>query len=145
MRASADQRQLTFAIQPIAGQVLADSDAIMQILTNPLSNGIKFAPTQSCIVLSAASAPSPVADDPSPWMIRFGVTDQGRGIPSDMVECIFEQFRQVDASDSRQEGGTGLGLAICRKIVQQHGGEIWVESTLGQGSTFYFTLPVVLD
>jgi signal transduction histidine kinase len=72
----------------------------------------------------------------------FTVKDQGRGIPTDKIESIFERFHQVDASDSRKKGGTGLGLAICRSIVQQHGGRIWVESTLGEGSTFYFTLPV---
>lgn len=74
--------------------------------------------------------------------VLFTVKDQGRGIPIDKIESIFERFHQVDASDSRKKGGTGLGLAICRSIVQQHGGRIWVESTLGEGSTFYFTLPV---
>lgn len=73
--------------------------------------------------------------------VLFKVKDQGRGIPADKLESIFERFHQVDASDSRKKGGTGLGLAICRSIVQQHGGRIWVESTLGEGSTFYFTLP----
>nr|WP_263971808.1 ATP-binding protein [Leptolyngbya ohadii] len=58
------------------------------------------------------------------------------------MDTIFERFQQVDASDSRNHDGTGLGLAICRNIVQQHQGQIWVESTLGEGSTFYFTLPV---
>jgi DNA-binding NarL/FixJ family response regulator len=72
----------------------------------------------------------------------FKVQDQGRGIPEDKLETIFERFHQVDASDSRKKGGTGLGLAICRSIVQQHGGRIWVESTLGEGSCFYFTLPM---
>jgi len=74
--------------------------------------------------------------------ILFTVKDRGRGIPEDKLELIFEQFEQVDVSDSCQKGGTGLGLAICKKIVQQHGGQIWVESCLGEGSTFYFTLPL---
>ncbi len=73
--------------------------------------------------------------------VLFTIKDQGRGIPADKLESIFERFHQVDASDSRKKGGTGLGLAICRSIVQQHGGRIWVESTLGEGSSFYFTLP----
>jgi DNA-binding response OmpR family regulator len=66
---------------------------------------------------------------------------QGRGIPIDKIGSIFERFHQVDASDSRKKGGTGLGLAICRSIVQQHGGQIWVESILGEGSSSSFTLP----
>ncbi len=69
--------------------------------------------------------------------------DQGRGIPADKIESIFERFQQVDASDSRQKGGTGLGLAICRSILQHHGGQIWAESVLGVGSTFFFTLPLL--
>jgi signal transduction histidine kinase len=73
----------------------------------------------------------------------FTVNDQGRGIPEDQLESIFERFHQVDASDSRKKGGTGLGLAICQSIVQQHGGQIWVKSTLGEGSRFCFTLPIV--
>ena len=78
----------------------------------------------------------------SPSHILFSVQDQGRGIPADKLETIFGRFQQVDASDSREQGGTGLGLAICQSIVQQHDGQIWVESTWGQGSTFFFTLPL---
>ena len=88
-----------------------------------------------------AQAPSPQSPTPNRTVL-FTVKDQGRGIPTNKIESIFERFHQVDASDSRKKGGTGLGLAICRSIVQQHGGQIWVESTLGEGSTFYFTLPV---
>ncbi|MGC9526366.1 MAG: sensor histidine kinase [Limnospira sp.] len=68
------------------------------------------------------------------------MSDRGRGISPDKLDAIFGRFLQVDASDSRQKGGTGLGLAICRSIVEQHGGNIWVESELGKGSQFYFTL-----
>ena len=79
---------------------------------------------------------------PSSYVL-FKVTDTGRGIPADKLESIFEPFQQVDASDSRAKGGTGLGLAICRSILQLHGGYIWAESTSGEGSRFYFTLPVL--
>jgi signal transduction histidine kinase len=77
-----------------------------------------------------------------PLQGELPVKDQGRGIPADKLEVVFGRFQQVDVSDSRSKGGTGLGLAICQSIVQQHGGHIWAESTLGEGSTFYFTLPV---
>ena len=72
----------------------------------------------------------------------FCVQDDGQGIPSHKLAAIFERFQQVDSSDSREKGGTGLGLTICRKIVEQHGGRIWAESQFGQGSRFYFTVPL---
>ena len=73
----------------------------------------------------------------------FRVHDQGRGIPADKLESIFERFEQVDSSDARQKGGTGLGLAISRSIIERHGGRIWAESELGVGTTVQFTLPSV--
>ena len=79
---------------------------------------------------------------PLPSFLLITIRDQGRGIPKDKLQIIFERFQQVDASDSRKKGGTGLGLAICRNIVQQHNGKIWVESILGEGSTFYLLLPL---
>lgn len=74
--------------------------------------------------------------------VLLTVKDTGRGIPTDKLESIFERFQQVDSSDSRNHDGTGLGLAICKSIMQQHGGRIWAESTLGEGSTFYVALPL---
>jgi signal transduction histidine kinase len=70
------------------------------------------------------------------------VTDTGLGIVPEDRERVFEEFRQVDSSSTRKKGGTGLGLAIAKRIVELHGGRIWVDSTPGQGSTFYFTLPL---
>ncbi|HEY9616784.1 MAG TPA: response regulator [Microcoleaceae cyanobacterium] len=98
--------------------------------------------------LSPSFSPSPSSSLPTSTAtahILFTVKDQGRGIPTDKLGKIFERFQQVDASDSRNQDGTGLGLAICRSIVQQHGGDIWVESELGQGSSFHFTLPLSPD
>jgi signal transduction histidine kinase len=74
--------------------------------------------------------------------LRFAVSDTGIGIPADQVESIFEEFRQADATVSRDFGGTGLGLSITRKLVELHGGRIWVESLPGKGSTFFFSIPV---
>jgi signal transduction histidine kinase len=77
----------------------------------------------------------------SPHLL-LSITDQGRGIPADKLESIFNRFQQVESVDSRQKGGTGLGLAICKTIVEKHGGQIWAESVVGEGSTFYVTLPL---
>jgi PAS domain S-box-containing protein len=117
--------------------VWAAPDSIMQTLTNLLSNAIKFSPSNTVVTLAAEPFQSELAEK----MVLFSVADQGRGIPRSNLKTIFERFQQVDASDSRQKGGTGLGLTICRQIVEQHGGRIWVESEVGQGSRFYFTLP----
>ena len=143
----ADQAEIQLEVQPLSVQVLADSDRIIQVLTNLLSNAIKFSPIRSTISLTAEIKeydPSIFALQPASYVL-FKVQDQGRGIPADKLESIFERFQQVDASDSRQRGGTGLGLAICRSILQQHGGQIWATSTLGVGSTFWFTLPISDD
>lgn len=134
MRIVAEKAGITLSVSHFSAQVWVDSDRIIQTLTNLLSNAIKFSSAGSTVWLSAA---------PQKEQILFQVTDQGRGIPAAHLETIFERFQQVDASDSRKKGGTGLGLAICRSIVQNHGGKIWTESTLGEGSTFFFTLPVL--
>jgi len=133
MRAMAEKAEIKLALKPLEVQLWADPDRIVQTLTNLLSNAIKFSPPHSTVFLGAKLQDS---------QILFQVKDQGRGIPEDKLETIFDRFQQVDASNSRHQGGTGLGLAICRSIVQQHGGKIWVESILGRSSTFYFTLPV---
>jgi PAS domain S-box-containing protein len=153
MQVIADQEGVTLEWIPLSTSIEASPDAIVQTLTNLLSNAIKFSPKGSTVWLKAElweigedsklpplAPPLPLPSTPS--HILFSITDQGRGIPQDKLETIFGRFQQVDSSDSRQKGGTGLGLAICRSIVQQHRGQIWVESVLGQGSTFYFTLPV---
>lgn len=92
------------------------------------------------------TSPSPYSPvPPFPPTLHLSLTDQGRGIPADKLQLIFERFQQIDASDTRAKGGTGLGLAICRQIVHQHNGDIWAESTPGQGSTFHVVLPLMAD
>jgi PAS domain S-box-containing protein len=136
VRALADSAGITLCVSPVSAQVWVAPDTIIQTLTNLLSNAIKFSPSNTTITLTA----QPQSDH-----VLFQVKDQGRGIPADKLEAIFGRFQQVDVSDSRQKGGTGLGLAICQSIVQQHGGHIWAESTLGEGSAFSFTLPVPIE
>jgi PAS domain S-box-containing protein len=133
MQGSADADEIDLVVMPISVTVQVNPDRILQTLTNLLSNAIKFSPPHRQVELSA---------EVQTQEVLIVVKDQGRGIPSDRTERIFERFQQVDASDSRQQGGTGLGLAICQSIVQQHGGRIWVESEVEVGSTFFFTLPI---
>lgn len=129
--ASKAQLRITFNSQGV--NVWADPDRVLQTLSNLISNAIKFSPAGTEIHLRSRRIDANEAE--------IQVRDQGRGIPEDKLERIFERFHQVDASDSRTMGGTGLGLAICRSIVAQHGGRIWATSSLGKGSTFHFTLP----
>ncbi|ACC83120.1 response regulator [Nostoc punctiforme] len=129
----ADKAGVTLSISALSGQVLADCDRIVQTLTNLLSNAIKFSSAGSTVWLGAQQE----GDE-----VLLTIKDTGRGIPTDKLESIFERFQQVDSSDSRNHDGTGLGLAICKSIMQQHGGRIWAESILGEGSTFYVTLPL---
>jgi PAS domain S-box-containing protein len=113
-------------------EVYGDADRLTQVLTNLISNAIKFSPANSSISVMMRVEETGVT---------LSVIDQGRGVPQQMLETIFDRFRQVDASDSRQKGGTGLGLAICRTIVEQHGGRIWAERNPVRGTTFRVFLP----
>jgi PAS domain S-box-containing protein len=117
-----------------SGRLHADPDRIMQTLTNLLGNAIKFSPTGGTVRASVAKQDG--------WVL-FTVSDEGRGIPADQLEAVFDRFTQIDSADTRDRGGTGLGLAICRGIVELHGGRIWAESALGQGATFKVMLPAV--
>ncbi len=129
----AQEHQILIQTNPQSIKLWADPERIIQTLTNLISNAIKF---------SAADCTIWITSQQENQEVLFTVKDRGRGIPADKLESIFERFHQVDATDARKKGGTGLGLAICRSIVEQHGGRIWVESVFGQGSSFYFTLPI---
>jgi PAS domain S-box-containing protein len=128
----ADKAGIQLSVSNLGGQVWVDADRLIQTFTNLLSNAIKFSPSGSTVWFNSTKQGG---------RMLFQVIDRGRGIPPDKLELIFERFQQVDVSDSRNNDGTGLGLAICRTIVQQHGGQIWVESIVGKGSTFSFSLP----
>ncbi|WP_414565408.1 MULTISPECIES: response regulator [unclassified Anabaena] len=134
MQPLSHKAQVTLSISSSPLQIWADPDRIVQTLTNLLSNAIKFSSAGSKVSLTTQQQ----GDE-----ILVIIQDTGRGIPTDKLESIFERFQQVDSSDSRNHDGTGLGLAICQSIVQQHGGRIWAESVLGEGSTFYLALPIL--
>jgi signal transduction histidine kinase/DNA-binding response OmpR family regulator len=116
----------------------ADPIRARQVLLNLLSNAAKFTESGS-IVIEAKLQTNP---DNYPEIV-VSVSDTGSGIPADHFPKLFEAFSQVDASPTRRTGGTGLGLSICKRLVEMHGGRIWVDSILGKGSTFYFTLPAL--
>jgi PAS domain S-box-containing protein len=113
----------------------ADRERLIQALVNLTSNAIKFSPDSSTVRLSSYLLDSDVC---------FEVRDSGPGIADADISRIFEKFQQADNSDTRLPGGSGLGLTITKGIVEQHGGRIWVESELGEGSVFRFTLPLRL-
>ena len=112
-------------------------DKVIHVLTNLLGNAFEFTPNGGRVWVDAGMSP----EDPEN-LVLIEVGDTGRGIARDHHELIFREFAQVDSSASRVHHGTGLGLTIARRFVELHGGRIWVESELGYGSRFFFTLPV---
>jgi signal transduction histidine kinase len=120
-------------IDPQLGEFVGDERKVKQVLLNLLSNAVKFTPEGGRISLKAGRRDGAVA---------ISVTDTGIGIAPEDQAAIFEEFRQVGTDDARKLEGTGLGLTLAKKFVELHDGRMWVESELGRGSTFTFTLPV---
>ncbi len=114
-------------------QVMADGDRLMQVLTNLLSNAIKFSPQGSNVSISCREQGE---------QMMIAVRDHGSGIPDEFRHRVFQKFAQADSSDTRQKGGTGLGLSIVKTIVEEMKGVIGFESEAGEGTVFYFTLPI---
>lgn len=119
--------------------IQTDAGKLQQIMYNFLSNAIKFSPENSAIVLSAIS--KQIGKETN--VVRIMVQDSGPGVPEDMVEMVFDKFRQVDATHTKEHSGTGLGLAICRELADLLHAELGVESIHGKGSSFYVDIPVV--
>ncbi len=123
---------LDISVDPALGEFVGDERKIKQVLLNLLSNAVKFTPEGGRIGVKAALADGAV---------EIAVSDTGIGIAPKDQEAIFEEFRQVGSDEARKVEGTGLGLTLTKKFVELHGGRIWVESDVGKGSTFRFTLP----
>jgi signal transduction histidine kinase len=119
--------------------IQADREKITHIVSNLMGNAIDFTAPGGQVWLKASHAPSTDGDRPS-MLIEVG--DTGIGIAAEHHDLIFREFAQVDSTPSRPHHGTGLGLTIARKLVELHGGRIWVESTFGTGSRFFFTVPL---
>jgi signal transduction histidine kinase/CheY-like chemotaxis protein/HPt (histidine-containing phosphotransfer) domain-containing protein len=132
---------------PVA--IISDATRLRQILVNLLTNAVKFTP-EGEIVVRVVGQPTlvrpdrfskPVRSTTEPfYQLHFSVRDTGIGIPEERMDRLFQSFSQVDASTSRRYGGTGLGLAISKRLSEMLGGTIWVESEMGKGSTFHFTI-----
>ncbi|MBE9114385.1 ammonium transporter [Lusitaniella coriacea LEGE 07157] len=133
--------QLVNGIPTHLPAVKADENRLQQILYNLIGNGIKFTDSGTVEV----SASEVLAEDGENALLAIAVADTGIGIPEDKLERVFESFEQGDGSTARQYGGTGLGLAVTKQLVELHGGKIWVESEVGVGSRFIFTLPVTSE
>jgi PAS domain S-box-containing protein len=135
VRAAEKGLELNCRLRPgLPAMVLGDPGRLRQVLVNLTGNAIKFTDAGQVTVTAGIGA-----QDPSSTTVHFIVTDSGIGIPAEKQATIFDAFTQADDSTARRFGGTGLGLAISRRLVQMHGGRIWVESEPGVGSAFHFT------
>ncbi len=128
----AQKNGISFEIECSADKCYLDQNRIIQVIVNLASNAIKFSPAGAKVTLKA--------EDTGDYLL-VKVIDQGRGVPESHKKTIFEKFKQVEASDGKRSAGTGLGLPICKDIVEEHAGEIGVDSEEGKGSTFWFRLP----
>ncbi|MFA6961453.1 MAG: ATP-binding protein [Opitutaceae bacterium] len=133
-RPATSGHQLKLNVDAAVGTMLIDPLKITQVIENLLDNALKYTPKGSSIELSAR------LQDLGEVIVMLN--DNGPGIPADDLPHLFERFYRVDKGRSREKGGTGLGLSIVKHIVQLHGGRVWVESKLGQGTTFFFSLPL---
>jgi signal transduction histidine kinase len=125
-------------VQEDLAPLYADREKVSHIVGNLLGNAIDFTPQGGTVWVRAFGATRNGVEE---CVVEVG--DTGIGISAEHHDLVFREFAQVDASASRQHHGTGLGLTIARKLVELHGGRIWLESELGQGSRFYFTIPYV--
>jgi signal transduction histidine kinase len=133
-KGDAASKGITLSAKPeeVCGYVVCDRSRVMQVLSNLIGNALKFTPAKGEICVSCAQT------GPEGKEVQVSVSDTGEGIAPEKMKTIFERFSQINSEDRR---GIGLGLYIAKMMVEEHPGRIWVESKLGQGSTFHFTLP----
>ena len=132
-RAARNSIGLAVHVDPRIGEVVADERKVKQVLLNLLSNAVKFTPEGGTITMAAVL---------NGGMVEISVADTGIGIAPEDQAAVFEEFRQVGTDYARKREGTGLGLALARRLVELHGGTLTLQSELGKGSTFTFTIPV---
>jgi two-component system phosphate regulon sensor histidine kinase PhoR len=135
-RAYTDKHTLKLLPSGDIPSITGDSDKFDQIVTNLVSNAIKYSPRGGEITVRVSSDGE---------FLLVGISDEGMGIPADKLARIFEKFERVDNRDTREVGGTGIGLFLVKHLVERHGGEVWAESEYGKGSTFSFRIPIEPD
>jgi signal transduction histidine kinase len=128
---------LSVETDPMLPRIMADREKIAHVVGNLLGNAIEFTPSGGRVWVRASRWQ---VDGPATLLVEVG--DTGPGIATEHHDLIFREFAQVDSTPSRPHHGTGLGLTIARKLVELHGGDIWLESDLGRGSRFFFTIPI---
>jgi len=138
LRSLAEEKGLDFKAtvdDDVPEIMVADAKRITQCLLNLAGNALKFTKRGGVTIHAARDGER----------VRYSVSDTGIGIPSSQLEEVFTEFKQLDATSTREFGGSGLGLSITKKFVELHGGRIWVESRLNEGSTFHFTIPLAAE
>ncbi len=132
-RAASPRHKIAASLDPTLPAVRGDSDRLFQVVSNLLSNAVKYSPGGGEILVTTQAQDG---------MVEVSVADHGLGIPADFVKRLFGRYERFEDKSKPKIVGTGLGLAITRQIVDMHGGKIWVDSTVGVGSRFHFTVPV---
>jgi signal transduction histidine kinase len=142
-----NRHRLVIDVPPRLPPVYVDRDKVKQVMINLITNAVKYSPRggEVALVVSEAQRDKLPPDHPEGRFVIVGVRDQGIGIAAEDLPRIWERFYRVDNTNTRRIGGTGLGLAITKALVELHGGRIWVDSQVGKGSTFFFTLPVAAE
>jgi two-component system sensor histidine kinase/response regulator len=132
-RAGSPNHSIVTRLDPALPAALGDSDRLFQVVSNLLSNAVKYSPAGGEVLITSQAQDG---------IVQVNVRDHGLGIPPEFVKKLFGRYERFENKDKTKIIGTGLGLAITRQIVDMHGGKIWVESTVGAGSEFHFTVPV---
>jgi osomolarity two-component system sensor histidine kinase NIK1 len=146
VRASQNNLDLTYDMDPdIPDQLIGDSLRLRQVITNLVGNAIKFTPAKSPRKGHVSLGCRLIAMDDNCVTLEFCVSDTGIGIAKDKLNLIFDTFAQADGSTTREYGGTGLGLSISKRLVSLMQGNMWVESELGKGSKFFFTVTSLMS
>ena len=132
-RASSDRHTIRTDLDDALPIISADPDRLVQVISNLVSNAVKYSPDGGEVTVSTRA---------SDGQVGVAVRDQGVGIPPEFIDRLFGRYERFESNRTSKVVGTGLGLAISRQIIELHGGKIWVESKVGSGSTFQFTVPM---